>query len=86
MKLARRQIQFYQKRNAEEHVPSRTPKKDFCTQRLLFKRRARLQDQNLIIFYFDGVVGELCTRSTNYGMFKVRHGAFQGLRKLSYKY
>mmetsp|Transcript_8992 Transcript_8992/g.11001 ORF Transcript_8992/g.11001 Transcript_8992/m.11001 type:complete len:138 (+) Transcript_8992:96-509(+) len=86
MKLARRQIQFYNKRNAEEHMPTRTPKKDFCTQRLLFKRRARLSEQNLLIFYFDGVIGELCSRSASYGYFKVRHGAFQGLRKLSYRY
>ena len=41
VKLARRQIQFYQKRQAEKHMPSRTPKSAFVTRRLLFKRRAR---------------------------------------------
>lgn len=44
VKIARRQIQFYQKRNAERQLPPRTKKQDFCTSRLLFKRRARLAD------------------------------------------
>jgi len=57
-------------------LPPRTPKADFCTRRVLFKRRARLQDQNLLIFYFDGVIGELCAKNTQYGFFKVRAGAF----------
>ena len=40
----------------------------------------------MLIFYFDGVIGELCSKNTSLGVFKVRHGAFQGLRKLSYRH
>ena len=36
-----------------------TGEKFGLTKRLLFKRRQRMRDKNLIIIYFDGVVGDL---------------------------
>ena len=39
-----------------------------------------------MIFYFDGTIGDIASNINNYGKFRVRNGAFQGLRKLSYKF
>lgn len=86
MKLLRRQIQFYQKRCAERHLPPMTGKEHYVTRRILFKRRARMAEQNLIIVYFDGVLGDICTKSNALGHFRVRKDAFTGLRRIFNKY
>lgn len=43
----------------EKYMEPETSEKFALTKRLLFKRRQRMRDKNLIIIYFDGVVGDL---------------------------
>ena len=45
-----------------------------------------MQESNLLIFYFDGVIGDTMSKTNSYGHFRARNGAFQGLRKLSYRF
>lgn len=62
----------------------------FClSKRLLFKRRQRMADKNLVIVFFDGVVGDLPYVSAQciaYNSFRVRQGALKDLRELCYQY
>ena len=56
------------------------------TQRIIFKRRHRMKDRNLLIIYFDGVIGDLpyCTgQYFGINAFRIRSGAIRDLRELS---
>jgi hypothetical protein len=63
------------KRNAERELPPLTANNGIILSRLLFRRRERLADRQLVIFYFDGVIGDLQTRSGAIGSFRIRQGA-----------
>ena len=36
-----------------------TPAKFGLTKRLMFKRRLRMKEKNVVIIYFDGVIGDI---------------------------
>eukprot|EP00347_Sterkiella_histriomuscorum_P021409 403334075 len=60
---------------------SRTPEKCGITKRLVFRRRDRMKDRNLIIVYYDGVLGDT-NYSPSFNNLRIRYGAISGLRKL----
>ena len=63
----------------EKTLLPKTPEKYASTKRILFRRRERMNDKNLILIYFEGVLGDT---QQLYNYFRVRSGAFSGLRKL----
>lgn len=65
----------------EKMVQPRTVEKLGITKRILFRRRERMRNENLLLFYFDGVIGDL-NGQQGYNNFRVRAGTFAGLRKL----
>lgn len=79
----------FHKRQNEKLLAARTPEKSSkssFTQRVFFHRRERFQNKNLIIIYFDGVLGDLQSKKNSYGNFRVRTGAWNGLRSLHEKH
>ncbi len=66
---------------SEKLVQPATLDKQGITKRILFRRRDRMKDQNLLLFYFDGVIGDM-NGQQSYNNFRVRGGAFNGIRKL----
>lgn len=43
----------------EKLMDPETPAKFGLTKRLMFKRRLRMKDKNVVIIYFDGVIGDI---------------------------
>jgi hypothetical protein len=43
----------------EKYMEPETQSKFGLTKRLMFKRRHRMKDKNLVIIFFDGVLGDL---------------------------
>jgi len=58
------------------------------TKRLLFKRRERMKNKNLVIIYFDGVIGDLPYfngQCFGFNSFRIRNGAIADLRQLCFQ-
>lgn len=65
----------------ERQVAARTPEKYGISKRLVFRRRDRMRDRNLVIIYYDGVMGDT-SYSASYNNLRLRYGSFNGLRRL----
>jgi hypothetical protein len=73
----------------EQYLDPETVCKFGLTKRLLFKRRQRMRDKNLIILYFDGVIGDLPYNSGNcfgFNSFRIRSGALKEIKELALNY
>lgn len=58
-----------------------TPEKQGLTKRLVFRRRERMRGKNLIVIYYDGVLGDT-NNQQSYNPFRMRYGSVTGMRKL----
>jgi hypothetical protein len=59
-----------------------TPTKFGLTKRLMFKRRQRMKEKNVVIIYFDGVIGDVPYnqgQALGYNNFRVRAGSIKEL-------
>lgn len=72
-------------RNTEKEMQPWTLAKGDVLARILFRRRERFKNRNLIVIYFEGVLGDITTKSGTVHQFRVRQGALSCLRKLSLK-
>ena len=61
-----------QQRNAEKEMQPWTLTKGDVLSRVLFRRRERFKHRNLIVFYFEGVLGDLGGKSGAINQFRVR--------------
>jgi hypothetical protein len=52
-----------QQRNTEKEMQAWTLAKGDVLARVLFRRRERFKNRNLIVIYFEGVLGDLMTKS-----------------------
>jgi hypothetical protein len=74
--LSRRQPTY------EKLISPVTPEKLGITKRLLFRRREKMKDKNLVVIYYEGVVGDTSYQQSSYNSLRVRWGAWSGLRRL----
>ena len=66
-------------------MSAKTPEKLGLTKRLAFRRREKMKNRNILMFYFNGVIMDI-SKSASYSTFRLRKGAFEGIRKLSKDY
>lgn len=52
-----------QQRNTEKEMQPWTLAKGDVLARVLFRRRERFRHRNLVLLYFEGVIGDLMTKS-----------------------
>ncbi|CDW76948.1 UNKNOWN [Stylonychia lemnae] len=65
----------------EKMMQPNTGDKSGITKRLLFRRRERMKEKNLIIIYYDGIIGDT-NQYSSYNNFRLRYGSIIALRKL----
>jgi len=88
-KLSKLATTYKQNIIQEVYLEPVTAEKYGLTKRLIFRRRQRMQEKNLVIVYFDGVMGDIpyCSNMCMaYNTFRVRQGAIKDFRDLCFQH